>query len=55
MKGEKEAKQLRTSARHLPFVIVFVFAFVFVFVFVFVVVFQEVRNPALFAHTPQAN
>ena len=33
----------------------FVFAFVFVFVFVFVVVFQDVRNPALFAHTPQAN
>ena len=44
MKGEKEAKQLRTSARHLPFVIVFVFAFVFVFLFVLVKCEIEVKQ-----------
>ena len=44
VKGEKEAKQLRTSARHLPFVIVFVFAFVFVFLFVLVKCEIEVKQ-----------
>ena len=44
VKGEKEAKQLRTSARHLPFVIVFVFAFVFVSLFVLVKCEIEVKQ-----------